>query len=60
MILGFHALRMPYFDITRIFKNINIIPMLKPALDKKLIQIFVSFVEKALVPQIKKYDGSLT
>lgn len=34
--------------------------MLKPALDKKLIQIFVSFVEKALVPQIKKHDGSLT
>ena len=27
--------------------------------DKRLIQIFKIFVEKALLPQIKKFDGSL-
>lgn len=28
--------------------------------EKRLIQIFISFVEKALVPQIKKFNGSIT
>jgi hypothetical protein len=27
--------------------------------ERKLIQIFKSFIEKALVPQIKKMEGSL-
>ena len=28
--------------------------------EKKLIQLFRTFVDKALIPQIKKADGSLT
>lgn len=28
-------------------------------IEKKLIQIFKAFVEKALIPQIKKFEGSL-
>ena len=28
-------------------------------LEKKFIQVFKNFVEKALLPQIKKFDGSL-
>lgn len=27
--------------------------------EKKLVQIFKTFAEKALIPQIKKFDGSL-
>ena len=29
-------------------------------IDKKFIQIFKTFVEKALVPQIRKFEGSLS
>ena len=28
-------------------------------MEKKLIQLFRVFVEKALIPQIKKFDGSV-
>lgn len=28
-------------------------------LEKKFIQVFKTFVEKALLPQIKKFEGSL-
>jgi len=32
---------------------------MQSATEKRLIQIFKMFVEKALIPQIKKLDGSL-
>lgn len=33
--------------------------MMLSGAEKKLIQIFKTFVEKAFVPQIKKLEGSL-
>ena len=54
--VNFGSLKLKFLMLSAVIQNNNISDM---NMEKKLVQLFRTFVEKALVPQIRKAEGSL-